>query len=324
MKIALTGASGHIGANLCRQLIAQKHNVTVLANKFTDSIEGLNLQMINGNLLDPASLNQLVDGAEIVIHLAATISIDGKKGNLNDTNVKGTQNILEAVRKTKVKRLIHFSSIHALIQKPMDQHLDEKRPLALNDHIQYNRSKALGHQMVLEETRRGLDAVIINPTSVMGPNDFKPSLIGQAMIQLYKGKIPALIPGGYDWVDVRDVVKGTIQSIEHGRTGESYLFSGHFVSLADLYTKLSMLRENIQKLPVLPFWLAEIGVPFLKAWARMTGSKPLYTRESVEILKSAHKNISNEKAREELNYHPRPFEETLKDTIIWFKENDYL
>ena len=324
MKIALTGASGHIGANLCRQLIEQKHEVTVLANQFTYSIDGLNLQIIHGNLLDPEALIQLVDGQEIVIHLAATISINGDKKNLIDTNVKGTQNVLEAVRNGKVKRLIHFSSIHALVQQPLDQPLDENRPLALNDPIMYNKSKAISHQMVLEHVSRGLDAVIINPTSVMGPNDFKPSLIGQAILQLYKEKIPALIPGGYDWVDVRDVVQGTIQSIEQGRTGESYLLSGHFVSLAELYAKLSMLKGSTKKLSVLPFWLAEIGIPFLKIWARVTGSRPLYTRESVEILKFAHKNISNEKARRELNYHPRPFKETLEDTLRWFTENNYL
>jgi dihydroflavonol-4-reductase len=206
----------------------------------------------------------------------------------------------------------------------MDHPLDETRPLALEDHIQYNRTKALGHQMVLEEVKRGLDAVIISPTSVMGPYDFKPSLIGQAILQLYHGKIPALIPGGYDWVDVRDVVDGTIRSIVNGRKGESYLLSGHFVSLADLFRKLNMLKGSTRKLPVIPSWLAETGVPFLRAWARMTGSKPLYTRESVEILKSAHRLISSEKARRELSYRSRPFEDTLRDTLGWFDENNYL
>jgi dihydroflavonol-4-reductase len=324
MKIALTGASGHIGANLCRQLIEDNHKVTVLANQFTDSIEGLNVQIVHGNLLDKAALNQLVDGEDIVIHLAATISINGEKANLNETNVLGTKNVLETVKASNVKRLIHFSSIHAYIHEPLNQPLDESRPLAINDTISYNKSKALSHEMVLDAVSEGLDAVIISPTSVMGPNDFKPSLIGQAIIQLYKGKIPALIPGGYDWVDVRDVVQGTIQSFEHGKTGESYLLSGHYASLADLYKKLNLIKGSTKKLPVLPFWLAEIGVPFLKGWALMTGSKPLYTKESVEILKSSHNNISSEKASRELAYSSRPFIETLEDTVLWFKEKDYL
>ena len=253
MKIALTGASGHIGANLCRRLIALDHKVTVLSNRFTDSIKGLNLKVVQGNLMDMAALNHLIGGADVVIHLAATISINGDKKNLADTNVKGTQNVLGAIRGSGVKRLIHFSSIHAYVHHPLDQSLDETRPLALDDHIHYNKTKALGHQMVMYEVGKGLDAVIISPTSVIGPYDFKPSLIGQAIIQLNNGKIPALIPGGYDWVDVRDVVEGTIRSIEHGRMGESYLLSGHYVSLADLFLKLSLLNEKnkrVLKIPV--------------------------------------------------------------------------
>ena len=236
----------------------------------------------------------------------------------------GTKNVLDVIKTSNVKRLIHFSSIHAYVHEPMDQPLDERRPLAINDTIRYNKSKALSHQMVLDDVKDGLDAVIISPTSVMGPNDFKPSLVGQAIIQLYKGKIPALIPGGYDWVDVRDVVQGTIQSFEHGKTGESYLLSGHYASLADLFKKLCLIKDSTKKLPILPFWLAEIGVPFLRGWARMTGSKPLYTKESVEILKSSHKNISSEKAKREFAYSSRPFIETLEDTVSWFKEKDYL
>jgi dihydroflavonol-4-reductase len=158
----------------------------------------------------------------------------------------------------------------------------------------------------------------------MGPNDFKPSLIGQAIIQLYKGKIPALVPGGYDWVDVRDVVKGTIEAMENGRTGQSYLLSGHFKTLPELYEQITLIQGKDKKLPVIPFWLAEVGVPFLKAWGRVSGNKPLYTRESVEILETAHTKISSKKARNELGYESRPFEDTLRDTIEWFKENNYL
>lgn len=158
----------------------------------------------------------------------------------------------------------------------------------------------------------------------MGPNDFKPSLIGQAILQLYQGKIPALVPGGYDWVDVRDVVSGTIKAMEKGRTGESYLLSGHYVSLADMYQVLTEIKGSGKTLPLIPFWLARTGVPFLKLWAGITRSKPLYTRESVEILKTAHTNISSEKARKELAYSSRPFEETLRDTVEWFRKNHYL
>jgi dihydroflavonol-4-reductase len=323
MKIAITGASGHVGANLCRELLKQKHELTVLVNNFTRSIKELDVEQVQGNLLDPESLRNLADGSEILIHLAASISITGDRSIL-ETNFNGTQNVIKAVKDSQVKRLIHFSSIHAISHDPLDETLDETRSLVLKDKIIYNRSKAMAEQAVLDAVAGGLDAMIINPTSVVGPNDFKPSLIGQAILQLYRGKMPALIPGGYDWVDVRDVVSGTISAIEKGRTGESYLLSGHYVSLADLYNLLTNLKGNGKNLPVLPSWLAEIGLPFLQAWSRMSGSKPLYTRESLQILKTAHPDISSEKAVRELGYHSRPFQETLKDTITWFRENHYL
>lgn len=323
MNIALTGASGHIGANLCRELLASSHKLRVLSNRFTVSLEGLDIEYVKGDVLNLTSLRELAYGAEIFIHLAASISINGDQHVL-DTNVVGTKNVLDAVRDCQVKRLIHFSSIHALVHQPLDQPLDEGRPLAVSDHIIYNQSKALAEELVLHAVDAGLDAVIINPTSVMGPNDFKPSLIGQAIIQLSKGKIPALIPGGYDWVDVRDVTAGTISAMDKGRSGQSYLLSGHYKTLQELYEQISLFQGTDKKLPVIPFWLAEIGVPFLKAWARISGNKPLYTRESVEILKTAHTGISSKKARKELGYDSRPFQDTLRDTLEWFGENNYL
>ncbi len=323
MKIALTGASGHIGTNLCRKLLDKDHHLRVLTNKYTDSLEGLDLEVVKGDLLNMTSLRELADGADVLIHLAASISINGDQDVL-DTNVVGTKNVLEAVKSCKVKRLLHFSSIHALVHQPLDQTLNEDRPLAVSDHIIYNQSKALAEELVLHAVESGLDAVIINPTSVMGPNDFKPSLIGQAIIQLCIGKIPALVPGGYDWVDVRDVVDGTIRAMDNGRTGQSYLLSGHFKTLPELYEQIKLIYGMNKKLPVIPFWLAEVGVPFLKVWARISGNKPLYTSESIEILKTSHSNISSNKARNELGFESRPFNVTLRDTIEWFRENNYL
>lgn len=323
MKISLTGASGHIGTNLCRELLKEGHQLKVLVNLYTRSLDDLELETVHGNLLEPESIDELADGADLFIHLAASISINGAM-DLIDTNYQGTLNVLRAVQKQNLKRLIHFSSIHAFSHDPLDKPLDETRPLALNDRILYNRSKAMGEKAVREAAAGGMDAVIINPTSVLGPNDFKPSLLGQALIQLHRGKLPALIPGGYDWVDVRDVVEATIAAIEKGRKGESYLLSGHFVSLAELYETLRQIKGGGKNLSILPFWLAEIGVPFLKGWARVSGTKPLYTKESVEILKTAHRNISSRKAETELGYRSRPFRKTLEETISWFLENNYL
>ena len=325
MRIAMTGASGHIGTNLCRALLSEGHEVRVLINRTSKSLEEIPVERIPGNILDKKSLESLISGCEIVIHLAATISIRGvNERDLLSININGTKNILEVITRLPVKRFIHFSSIHALTQEPFDEILDETRPLALKDPILYNRSKAWSEQLVSEAIKNGMDGVIINPTSVVGPNDFRPSLVGRAIIQICQNKLPGLIRGGYDWVDVRDVVSGTLQAIEKGRTGERYLLSGKWLSLPDLVGIISRYHKIKTKHAILPYWLAELGVPFLKVYAMLRKADPLYTRESLDIIKHSHRMISCDKAKKEFGYQPRPIEITIKDTLEWFKENGYL
>jgi dihydroflavonol-4-reductase len=182
----------------------------------------------------------------------------------------------------------------------------------------------MSEKIVREAFGRGLDGLIINPTSVIGPNDFAPSLMGRALIQICKNKLPGLVEGGYDWVDVRDIVSGTVSAIDKGRTGERYLLSGRWLALPDLVKIIARYYETKKNWPILPYWLAELGVPFLKAYAWLRRAEPLYTAESLNIIKHSHRMISCDKARKELGYEPRPLEETLKDTIEWFKNNGYL
>ena len=325
MQISVTGGSGHIGANLCRQLVSEGHSVRVLMNRSRLSLEGIDLEKIPGNLLDKKSLQILVDGSDIVIHLAATISIRGMNHrDLLAINIDGTKNLLEAIRENPVKRFIHFSSIHALVQEPFNEVLDESRPLATDDPILYNRSKAVSESIVMEAIKNGLDGLIMNPTSVIGPNDFRPSLMGRALIQICRNKLPGLVSGGYDWIDVRDIVSATISAIEKGRTGERYLLSGMWLSLPDLVKIMSGYHEIKNNWIIMPYWLAELGVPFLKTYAWLRRVEPLYTTESLAIIKHSHRMISSDKARNELGFEPRPPEDTIRDTLEWFKNNGYL
>jgi dihydroflavonol-4-reductase len=169
-----------------------------------------------------------------------------------------------------------------------------------------------------------MDGLIINPTSVVGPFDFRPSLVGKAIIQICQNKLPGLVAGGYDWVDARDVALGTMQAIEKGRRGERYLLSGKWLSLLDLVKLISQFYPVRNNHVILPYWLAELGVPFLKLYAFLRRTDPLYTHESLDIIKHSHRMISSDKAQKELGYHPRPIEMTVKDTIEWFKINNYL
>jgi dihydroflavonol-4-reductase len=325
MKIAVTGASGHIGINLCQELIQHGHSVKALIHKNDLGIKELPLECIPGDLMDASSLSRLVRGVEVVFHLAAVISIQVRnKKELFEKNVGGTENVVEAVLKEGVRRLIHFSSIHALVQEPFDRVLDEGRLLALKDRVDYSRSKALSELFVLEAVKEGLDVVILNPTAVIGPFDYAPSLLGRALILIYCGKIPALIHGGYDWVDVRDVVKAAIVSIEKGEKGERYILSGHWKTLGELAElTYEISGKPYKKLTCSP-GLVRIGLPFLKLYCRLNSTQPLYTKDSLKILQTGHSKISCEKAGMRLGFHPRPMEETLRDTFDWYKINGFM
>lgn len=324
MKIAITGASGHVGANLTRLLIKQGHDLKVLYYKDNTAFSNLAVESIKGDILDTNSINKLIAGSEYVIHLAAFISITGdKNGKVFNINTQGTQNICEACIKYNIKRLIHFSSIHSFKAEPFDAILDETRESVGRKALAYDISKAKAESIVKEYVKKGLNAVILNPTSIIGPYDFKPSLMGSVLLKLFKGQLPALVSGGYDFVDVRDVAMAALLAIEKGRNGENYLLSGTWKKISEL----AAIAENISGVSAprftCPHWLAIISLPFLNLHARAKSSQPLYTKESLDVLRKAHRNISSQKATTELGFQSRPLEETIKDTLDWFTQNKY-
>ena len=160
-------------------------------------------------------------------------------------------------------------------------HLMRHRPLVNNDGFAYDRSKAEGERIVREASKNGLDAVILNPTAILGPDDPQPSLTGKAVLQLYYRKVPSLVPGGYNWVDVRDVVQGAIAALERGRKGEKYLLSGTYCSLPDLSKLISTIGECKDPWDCYSFLACTCGLPFITAYSRISGTEPLYTRESL-------------------------------------------
>jgi dihydroflavonol-4-reductase len=324
MKIAVTGANGHVGANLCRTLLAEGHQVKALVHEHSDAIKGLDVESIKGSVNDKDALRKLFKGTEIVFHLAALISIDGQKDKLLEVNYEGTKNLINTIKENGVRRLIHFSSIHSLKHYPFDEPMDETRPLMTEGPTWYEVTKARAEKMVLEATQDGLDAVVINPTAIVGPNDFKPSLVGTVLIRLYNNSLPALVPGGYNWVDVRDIVQGAIAAMDSGRKGERYILGGKWVSVQDLaLTVEKVTGKKVNKMTI-PTGLAMVGVPFIKAYARIMKQEPLYTGESLKTLVGVNKKISCLKAETELGYKSRDLEITVRDAIDWFRKSGYL
>ena len=325
MIIAITGANGHVGVNLCKALIDQGHEVRALVHKNSNGLDKLDLKLFKGDLLQKESLIPLVDGAEVMFHLAAKISITGDPdGSVRAINTEGTRLLIKLSQEFSVRRFIYFSSIHAFQQEPHDQVLDELRPLVGDDAFSYDRSKADAERIVIDAAKNGFDAFVLSPTAIVGPMDYEPSLMGKAFLQLYHHQIPALVPGGYNWVDVRDIVHAAVQSIEKGKKGQKYLLSGHWISLPEVARLIEKHTGKKIVHNVMPFWLAWIGLPFITLLSKLSGRVPLYTHESLKIIINGSKQISHEKAERELDFHPRSMDETVKDGMKWFALNGYL
>jgi dihydroflavonol-4-reductase len=323
--IAVTGASGHVGGNLIRTLLDRGEKVKVLFHKDRRALEGLDVEIVQGDVLNPESLTRLFRDADVVFHAAGFISIlMSDWPRLESVNVLGTRNVVEACLSCGVRRLVHFSSIHALVQEPLDEPIDETRPFVNSrSYPPYDRSKAAGQKEVLRGVEKGLDAVILNPTGIIGPYDFRISHTGDVLLSLARKKLPSLIKGGFNWVDVRDVVDGALRAEKRAPTGSNYLLGGHWVSVCDMAAEVEKITGVCPPRFNSPIWLARTGAPFMTAFARLTKKRPLYTSVSLKALDS-NPMISHNKAAKELNYKPRPFSDTIRDTLHWFSENGYL
>jgi dihydroflavonol-4-reductase len=240
------------------------------------------------------------------------------------TNVMGTRNVVAACRAAKVRRLVHFSSIHALDPHPSGDPVDERRPLYDRAEASpYQRSKARGEAEVLAGAAAGLDAVIVSPTGVFGPYDHGPSAQGRAMLQMARGKLPVVPSGGSDWVDVRDVVQGALAAEQRGRTGERYLLSGEWVALADLAVLFAAAADARGPWLVLPMWAARPLGWAGDAYTTLTRRPASVTRESLACLRQ-YREIRRAKAERDLGFSPRPIAETVADTVAWFRASGHL
>ncbi|MEW6094668.1 MAG: SDR family oxidoreductase [Chloroflexota bacterium] len=322
--ILVTGATGHIGNVLVRKLLEQGEKVRALIwrGEDTSSIRDLELERVEGDVLDPESLRPALEGVDTVYHLAGLISImPGRQPFVWKVNVEGTRNVLEAARRANVRRLVYTSSIHAIQRAPHGVEMDETLGFDPNNpYGEYDRSKAAASLEVQKAAQSDLDAVIACPTGVIGPNDFRGSEMGEVIRGAAQGRPMFYVEGAYDFVDVRDVADGLIAAARHGRRGESYILGGHKISVRDLLKTVREVTGKAFASIKIPFPLAEFAAKFTPWYYQKTKAKPRFTPYSLEVLQS-NADISHAKAKRELDYEPRPVIETIADTVRWYFEN---
>jgi dihydroflavonol-4-reductase len=320
----VTGGGGRLGNVLVRRLLENGQKVRVLEpGTLPESLAGLDIEFMSGSVLDTGEVARATDGVDVVYHLAAKIDLSPKKDPMMYIiNVEGTRNVVDACLSSGL-RLVHTSSHHALEREPLDQPLTEDKPLALNEKCEYHRSKAIGETIVLDACERGLDAVIVNPGSMIGPHDYEPSMIGAVLIDLYFGRVPVLLEMLSDYVDVRDVADGMIAAAEKGRTGERYLLTGEVIPVREMVSLYGELTGAKVPTRALPLWVGWVLLPFALAGSAVTKKEPFIT---ADMLRASVSNdvVSHDKAHRELGYTVRPLRESLTDAVAWYRERGWL
>ena len=325
----VTGANGFLGNNIIRKLAENKDNeirALVLPQEKTTSIEGLNCKIFKGDVTKLDSLKDVFDLDDkpsklYVIHCAGIVYIKSKYNPLvYEVNVNGTKNIVEKVLEKK-GRLVYISSVHAINEKPKGEIITEIKDFDCNKVVgQYAKTKVEASNYILEMVeKKDLDACIVHPAGMLGPNDFSNGHITQLIIDFVNGRLVAGVKGGYDFVDVRDVSKGIISVCDKGKKGECYILSNRYIEIKELLDIVSEVC-NIKKIKAfLPIGFAKAIAPLAEIYYSILKQPPLFTKYSLYTL-NCNSNFSSKKAKEELGFTNRDFKETIADTVKWLKE----
>ncbi len=326
MLAAVTGGSGRLGNVLVRGLRARGASVRVLEPGVGPiaSLEGVEVEVLRGSVLDPRSVSELCRGADVVYHLAAKVDLGRDvDGTIFAVNVEGTRRVIDACVANGT-RLVHCSSHHALVREPLDEPLDEGKPLALEEPCDYHRAKAIAERLVLDAVAAGgLDAVVCSPGTLLGPHDYEPSMIARALVDLHAGRVPVLLEVVSDFVDARDVADGMIAAAERGRRGERYLLSGDVRTMREIAEDVAAITGRRTPRVFLPLWVGWVLLPFSLAAGKVTGKKPLFTQG---VLRASVSNrvVVHDKATRELGFSPRPVRASLADSFEWYKDRGWL
>lgn len=328
MKALVTGATGFVGSAVARRLLAEGHALRVLARPGSDrrNLAGLDAELAEGDLTDADSLARACAGCDALFHVAADYRLWAPRPEeLYRANVDGTRAILEAAHRAGVGRVVYTSSV-AVLGIPKDGTPgDEHTPVTVDDMIgHYKRSKFLAEVAAREVMQRtGLDLVIVNPSTPIGPRDVKPTPTGRIVLDAAAGRMPAYVDTGLNIAHVDDVAAGHWLAYTRGRTGERYVLGGTDLSLREILAIVAGVAGRKPPIVRLPH-AAVLPVAYVaEALARLTGIKPVATVEEVRMSRK-RMFFSHAKASRELGYAPRPAEQALADAVAWFRENNYL
>jgi dihydroflavonol-4-reductase len=319
----VTGASGFVGSAVARALLARGRPVRVLLRPTSDrrNVADLAVDVRLGTLEDPASLAAALEGCGSLFHVAADYRLWVRDPDaMYRANVEGTRALMTAALAAGVGRVVYTSSVATLGLNPDGSAADETTPSTLADMVgPYKRSKFLAEEAVRGLVREnGLPAVIVNPSTPIGPRDIKPTPTGRMIVEAASGRMPAFVDTGLNLVHVDDVAGGHLLAEERGCVGERYILGGENMTLAEILRRIATLvgrKPPTIKLPIPAIFPIAVVA---EAWGRLTGREPFVT---IDGLRLARKTMffSSARATSALGYAPRPAEAGLADAIAWFR-----
>jgi dihydroflavonol-4-reductase len=328
MKALVTGATGFIGGNVARELIRQGYEVKALVRK--DSrlkyLGGNNLELIEGDLLDPASLEKALEGCDYLFHVAAVYTFWARDPKLiYETNVRGTENIMKAAKAGGIKKIVYTSSESVVGIGPDCKVGDEEGQNSLeNIPSDYKKSKFMAEKLVFEMSLKGLPVVIVNPTTPVGPFDVKPTPTGKIILDYLNHKMPACVKTGLNIVDVEDVAKGHILALEKGRPGSRYLLGNKNLTLREIMLILEKITGIKAPRFDIPIWCA-LSAGYVDEFieGRILRRAP---RIPVSAVKASRhfRHFDCSKAVRELGLPQTPVESSFLKAVEWFRENGYV
>ena len=328
MKTLITGASGFVGSAVLRVLLKKGFQIRSLLRSSSNSenLSGLNVEIVHGDLRDPASLDNALKGCDSLFHVAADYRLWAKNTNeIYQSNVDGTINIMRAAQRQKISKIVYTSSVATLGINRDETPADENTPVTFSDMIgDYKKSKFLAEEKVKKMIQEdSLPATIVNPSAPIGPRDIKPTPTGRMICQAASGKVPAFVDTGLNIVHVDDVAEGHWKAFEKGQIGERYILGGENQTLKQI---LFSIAEIVEKRPPLFSIPHNLLLPFAylsEMFARLFNKEDIML--TVDSLRMSKKKMffSTEKAKNLLDYQPREAIKGIKDAIDWFKENRY-